>query len=385
MKSIAEKLRRKIAPWYKNLGGWRTDRKIVVIESDDWGSIRMPSRKVYEECLKAGYTVDLNPYERYDSLASEQDLELLFELLTKFKDKKGNHPVITANSLVANPDFEKIKEAGFSEYHYELITSTFKRYPKHTRCFQLWREGIEQKIFFPQSHGREHLNVSLFMNALRRNDKDVHFGFSRGMPGTVPKNISGGRNEYVIALKYVSATDKEKKKKVFLEGLDLFQELFDYQSKTFIPPNYWWSPDFNRPALDKGVRFFQGNRVMVEPGIGSEGNIKHYYQLGDQNNIGQRYLIRNAVFEPSLFRLKIDTPLENCLRNISIAFKMKKPAIICSHRINYVGFVDSKNRDKNLRLLNKLMTEITKRWPDIEFMNSEQVGRLIEAEQQLGT
>ena len=28
-----------------NLPGWRTSRKIVVIESDDWGTIRMPSNK----------------------------------------------------------------------------------------------------------------------------------------------------------------------------------------------------------------------------------------------------------------------------------------------------------------------------------------------------
>jgi len=30
-----------------NIPGWRTNRKIVVIESDDWGSVRMPSREVY--------------------------------------------------------------------------------------------------------------------------------------------------------------------------------------------------------------------------------------------------------------------------------------------------------------------------------------------------
>jgi hypothetical protein len=63
-----------------NLSGWRTNRKIVVIESDDWGNIRMPSREVYEKCLRAGYPVDLIVYERYDSLVSKDDLELLYEL-----------------------------------------------------------------------------------------------------------------------------------------------------------------------------------------------------------------------------------------------------------------------------------------------------------------
>ena len=36
-----------------NIPGWRTKRHIVVIESDDWGSIRMPSKEVYKECTLA--------------------------------------------------------------------------------------------------------------------------------------------------------------------------------------------------------------------------------------------------------------------------------------------------------------------------------------------
>lgn len=75
----------------KNFWGWNTDRKIVVIESDDWGSIRMPSKNVYQQCLQSGYQVDQIAYERYDSLASEDDLELLFDLLSSFKDQGGIH------------------------------------------------------------------------------------------------------------------------------------------------------------------------------------------------------------------------------------------------------------------------------------------------------
>ena len=41
-------LKRRLAKNYVNALGWNSNRKIVVIESDDWGSIRMPSRKIYE-------------------------------------------------------------------------------------------------------------------------------------------------------------------------------------------------------------------------------------------------------------------------------------------------------------------------------------------------
>ena len=374
--SIAS-IKRKISPWVKNFPGWRTDRKIVVIESDDWGSIRMPSREVYEKCLKAGYRVDKIAYERYDSLASEDDLELLFELLSSFRDYKDNHPVITANSLVANPDFKKIKDSGFREYHFELVTETFKKYPKHSNALKLWEAGRRAGIFFQQSHGREHLNVSMFMDGLKRNDRDLIFGFNHEIPGIIPHGeIPAGGNTYVESLKYSNESDKQQKLQMIIEGLDLFERLFGYRSETLIPPNYLWSPEFDEVVSQRGVNYYQGIRKMKEPKF--NGSVSyHTHVLGEKNVWGQRYLVRNAHFEPALFKQKVTDPVDNCLKDIFAAFSLKKPAIICSHRINYVGFIDPGNRDRNLRMLKNLLTKIKKRWPEVEFMSSVQLGKLI--------
>lgn len=362
----------------KNIRGYRTNRKIVVIESDDWGSIRMPSREIYQKWLKMGYRVDQIAYERYDSLASEDDLELLFDLLLSFKDRNENHPVITANALTANPDFDKIRDSGFQNYEYELITETFKRYPCHSNCLSLWKKGLESGVFFMQSHGREHLNVSEFMSALQSGDKDVHVGFDHRMPGSIPKNRTTG-NRYVEALRYTSKQDKQEKLDMILEGLNLFEKLFGYRSESFIPPNYIWSPDFNEAVSKQGVRFIQGQRKLKEPI--ENGHVQyHANYTGKRNRFGQTYLVRNAVFEPSLSKQKSGDPVDSCLKDISAAFRMKKPAIITSHRINYVGFIDESNRDQNLKRLERLLNEILKRWSDVEFMNSAELGRLIEGE-----
>jgi hypothetical protein len=336
----------------------------------------MPSKTVYEKCLKTGYPVDKIAYERYDSLLSQKDLELLFDLLTEFKDKNGNSPVITANCVVANPDFEKIKQGKFENYYYELITETFKRYPNHSQNFSLWQQGIHNKIFFPQYHGREHLNVSLFMEALRRGDRDAHFGFENQMPGSIPRGPVVKGNLFVEATMYSSSEDKEKKLAIFLEGLDIFEILFGYRSETIIPPNFIWSPDYNEAVLKKGIRFFQGNRKICEPVSG--GNLKyHTFFLGKKNNLGQIYMVRNSLFEPSLFRLGIKDPVGRCLSDMAIAFRMYKPAVICSHRVNYVGFIDQTNRDRSLKMLYQLFTSTLKTWPDVEFMTSDKLGRII--------
>lgn len=369
-------LRYNLSRILSNLPGWRTNRKIVVIESDDWGSIRMPSREVYEECIKAGYPVDKTEYERFDSILSQDDLELLFNLLAGFRDKNGNHPVLTANCVVANPDFYKIKKNGYKNYYYELITETFKRYPKHVNNFQLWNEAMKRKIFFPQYHAREHLNVKLFIDALLKGESDVHFGFNNQMPGCVPHGVEVKGNKYVKATDFTSLEDKEKKLAIYLEGLDIFEKLFGYRSKTVIPPNYIWSPDYNEAVLKKGVMIFQGTRKTLEP-IPEGGKKYHSSYLGMKNNLGQIYLVRNALFEPSLFKLDIKDPVSRCLFDMSIAFKMHHPAVIASHRINYVGFIDETNRDNNLKMLQELLQKALKRWPDIEFLNSEQLGAII--------
>ncbi len=80
-----KQLKHTIGRHWHNIPGWRTNRKIVVFESDDWGSIRMPSRKVYKHLLKNGIPVDKCPFSKYDSLASEEDLTALFEVLSKHK------------------------------------------------------------------------------------------------------------------------------------------------------------------------------------------------------------------------------------------------------------------------------------------------------------
>ncbi len=142
-----------------NIPGWHTNRKIVVIESDDWGSVRMPSREVYEEFLRQDVRVDNDPYCRYDGLATKEDLTNLFDVLDSVRDKNGHPAVLTADSVVANPDFERIKNSGFDKYYYEPFTETLNKSPRHDGAFDMWREGIEKEVFHPQFHGREHLNV----------------------------------------------------------------------------------------------------------------------------------------------------------------------------------------------------------------------------------
>jgi hypothetical protein len=81
------------------------------------------------------------------------------------------------------------------------------------------------------------------------------------------------------------------------------------------------------------------------------------------------------MFEPTE-NPQIDV-VNEALKQINLAFKYKKPAIISSHRVNYIGSLNSKNRTHNIRKLNNLLMAITKQWEDVEFMSSDQLINLI--------
>ncbi len=353
-----------------NIPGWRTGRKIVVIESDDWGSIRMPSKKVYSKFVAKGLDIAGSDYNRLDTLESNEDMGMLYEVLNSVEDSTGRHPLITANFVVGNPDFKKIKQSDFTEYYFEPVTETLKRYPGREKVEFLWKQGCDIGIFHPQFHGREHVNVVRWMNALRTRTPEIMYTFNS------ETTFSGdGDYNFMEVLDYNTPDDLLRMKESLAEGLDLFEDIFGFRSRSFIPPCYTWNSDVEDTLHKKGVRYIQGLVIQSIP-TGSFGNYtKKYHFLGNRNSYGQYFLIRNVFFEPSL--TKSSDIIGECLRRINIAFRWRKPAIISAHRINFIGTLDERNRTENLKLFRDLLQRIIKLWPDVEFMSSDQLGDLI--------
>ncbi len=356
-----------------NIPGWRTDRKIIVFESDDWGSIRMPSKEVYSNFISNGLDLSGSIYNRLDTLESNEDLAGLFDVLRSFKDYRGRHPVFTANFVVANPDFNRIRESDFNEYHYEKVTETLKKYIGRDNIINLWKDGLKESVFYPQFHGREHVNVVRWMKALQAKSLSILYAFNQHT------TFSGiGDYNFMEVLDYDTPEDLEGMKHSIAEGITLFEEIFGFRPRSFIPPCYTWHSDIEDTLYFHGIKYIQGLSVQFIP-TGSFGRYrKKYHFTGQRNRSGQYFLPRNCFFEPSL--APNSDPIDECLYRIKTAFNWRKPAVICSHRINYVGSLDSSNRTRNLSNLHDLLRQITTRWPDVEFMTSDQLGDLIAAD-----
>lgn len=351
-----------------NVPGKRLDKKYLVLESDDWGTIRTPGRETFDKLVARKLVSQNDPFSRYDCLESEADASALFDVLSAHKDINSHPAVITANTVVCNPDFNKIKESGYTQYFYEPFTETFKKYPGHDNAFSTLLQGITNGIYMPQFHAREHLNVQMWLNLLKNSNKDFLYAFGLECFSIDYKDTSNRRNNIMAAYDYDTQEGLEFIKKSIAEGLKIFDDIFNIKSVSAIAPCYVWDNAIENTFRQHGVSYLQGSRFQQVPVANSSKFKRVFHYNGQVNNHRQTYFLRNALFEPSV-NPNTDW-VSKCLESIAIAFKWKKPAIVGTHRLNYIGSVFPENRDKNLKLLEQLLTAIRKHWPDVEFIST---------------
>ena len=117
---MIDKLKSIISRNLINIRGFRSNRKIVIFESDDWGGIRIPNIKCIDYLRKLNIDVDKCHYMLNDTLENHNDFENIFEVLTKFRDSKNQYPKITANTIICNPDFERIEQSNFEKLFFRI-------------------------------------------------------------------------------------------------------------------------------------------------------------------------------------------------------------------------------------------------------------------------
>lgn len=352
-----------------NLQGWRTNRKIVVFESDDWGSTRIQDIRTRDKLIKLNFSLSSH-YDSWDCLERGIDLNNLFSILSSFKDISGNPPVFTFNTVMGNPDFEKIKRDNFHLFHHQHFYDSYKTYYAEDNRW-VWEEAIKEKLMLPQFHAREHLNSILWMKDLRANFKETRIAFDYEYYGLKTQTSSNQHKHYLAAYHVNNPTDFAKVCNITQKGINLFKETFGFNSNSFIACNYIWPDELESVLFENGVSIIQGQRGQLSPNFISQKNKIKYHYTGQKNEAGQIYSVRNVLFEPYI-DLNKDW-VNSALKEISNAFFWGKPAIICTHRINYSSSLNRKHVDKALSNLNQLLCEMLKKWPDIEFLSSNKI------------
>ncbi|MDX1639037.1 MAG: hypothetical protein R3281_13775 [Balneolaceae bacterium] len=371
---MIDKLKKTFSLNAKNLVGWSTRRKILVISVDDYGNVRIDSRKARENMQREG--IDLsNRFDTFDTLETRRDLEALYEVLTTVKDGNGRYPVFTTFAMPCNINFEKMAETGFEQYYYELLPETFRKLSQqqpgaYRGAWNLLEEGIEKGLIVPLFHGREHLNLKVFNEMLSaRNNALLTALHNRSYPAL---DYSGYKTiAPMAAFDFWEFEENQQFEQVINSGLDAFERVYGFSPDHFNPPGGREHPVLHKILNQRGIRFI--DTPMIKREHQGRGRFKTVFNYTGKTNIhGQIYLVRNVVFEPTEDR-GIDW-VDYALTQIEAAFRWNHPAIVSSHRVNFCGHIDEQNRRKGLESLEHLLRAVTERWPEVEFMAANELG-----------
>jgi len=371
---LIKALKKSLRNHLNNIPAYKFNKKIVVFESDDWGSTRMPSQKAFEELKKQGIRADKSHYNSLDALERKSDLEALLGVLQGCKNGHGNHPKFTPNVVLGNPDFEQIKKNKFLDFVHQHFFDSYKFYYNED-LKSLWYRGIKDQTLTPQFHAREHLNVPLWMRDLKKGNQDTLNAFNHFFYGLKTQTSSQFQKHYLAAYHAENFEELQEIQTIIKDGLHQFEKTFGFPSKSFIACNYVWPKQLEPFLKDQGVVYLQGEKGQLSPMLNkAQQEIYHHY-TGQKNRNGQIHLVRNGKFDPYLDQ-NADW-VQKTLKDVETAFLWKTPAIISTHRINYVSQMSVKNRDETLKKLNKLLEAIVTKWPEVEFLSSDELGDLI--------
>lgn len=360
----------------KNIYGWKTKRKIVVISVDDYGNVRVDSKKARVNMEKAGLKVD-SRFDAYDTLETREDLEALYEVLTSVKDKNERHAIFTPFALPCNINFEEMADNDNQKYIYEVLPDTYEKLSlSDSQAYQgtwaLWKEGIDQGILKPQFHGREHFNVKVFEKKLKKRDKELLIALKNR--SNIGLSDSGFLDiKYVAAFSFSEFNELNSLKDIAIDGVKRFEDVFGYTPCHFMAPTANVHDEIISTLKPYGIIGFDRGIVYKEH-QGAGKYLKQYNFTGKKNENNQLVLVRNVVFEPISDSAD---HINKAINQISAAFFWNKPAIISSHRVNYCGHLDEKNRIVGLMQLKRLLNEIVRKWPDVEFMGVDELDALI--------
>jgi hypothetical protein len=298
------------------------------------------------------------------------------DLLMTFKDSTGKHPVFTSNFVTGNPNFEKIKEHQFTQFFWDPFYDSNGEFSQDkASTLEIINQGIFKGIIEPQYHGRQHVNHKKWLKSLSNGNVNALEFFKHKMWIYDSNNSNGLRslNAVFDSCEYTT----EEVELEFNDGIHVFKQAFGQLPQSFIPNNYFFNRGWNSLLPKYGIKSVQGMKYGFET-TDFGGMLKYRrYNQKDQQNSSLAQLVRNVVFDPSSdLMAQNNDSVQWAKDQIKMAIAFKKPVIIDTHRVNYVGGIDVNNRNNGIQKLGELLQWLVTKYPQIRFISTAELATL---------
>lgn len=328
---------------------WRR-LKAVVIESDDWGLCAW-SADAHAFRVLADTPVFRHPAgRRYggSTLESAEDLAAMQRILEGAAGD-GIAPVLQANTVMASPAYDRLQAPMFEAE--TLPLADFLHAPPRWRrpgLDRALRGAIDAGVWWPELHGLHHLPEAAWLHALRRGERDARRAFEQ-------QSMVCGAVEH--GGEYGDGEPLDLRRRNLALAVEKFRALFGRGPGSFCPPDYHWDGALDRDAEALGLVTFQG--VAEVAGARAPRFRRLFHRFRWPHFEGRRFAMPPRIaFEPlSAEGLSETLGVERTFRAVQDAWRRGQPAVVSTHRMNYVhltpGWAES-GREALATLLTRL-------------------------------
>jgi len=312
---------------------------LLIIESDDWGP---------------------GPAQDASWLAR------IAEVLGRYRDRRGRHPVVTIGVVLALP--AGATGAGSPSAAVTLAADRFRGIRERLVA------GADAGLMALQLHGMEHYWRPALIAAA-------------GTDPTVARWLQGEgglRTEALPSHLQTRWADASRLPSVPLwpdqiadavrEELSTFAEIFGRPATVAVPPTFVWDERVEREWARGGIRFIvtPGRRYVGRDeagGLVADGEGIH---SGERGVGGVVYLVRDRYFEPSLGQ-----DAGSALAALAEKTRAGRPALLEMHRFNFTG--DAAAATNAVRELDRLFASALTAYPELRFLSTDELGERIAA------
>ena len=307
---------------------WRRLRA-VVFESDDWGLCAWSPDEQACRVLADTPAFRSPAGRRYggSTLESATDIQSLTRILMEFRGGDGFPAVWQANTVVASPDYARLRPPLFECDALPLVD--FPDAPSRWRRPGAWeavQRAREAGVWWPELHGLHHLPEAAWLSALRRGTDDARRAHEQQSPICMAVESSG---------EYDASEPEEMRGRNFDLAFARFQALMGRRPDSFCPPDYRWDERLEAHAERLGVTILQGKGEQAGTRFTKLRRLALGFRWRHQS--GPRfYMPPRIAFEPCRPQpASARGAVDRAHRAARAAWARGRPAVLSTHRVNY--------------------------------------------------
>lgn len=353
--------------------------KTIVFESDDWGQCyALPDAAALR--LAGPLFPPSLAFSATATLERVEDLENLFGILERYAGSDGRKVIFQPNYIVANPDYEDARDGKFQF----IDLPAFPRRWERGQLISKALEGIERGVWYPEYHGSVHYDYRKWLYSTRKRDPQALASLehdSIALWAVLQRTEFDTEREYYDSISELNSHVTPRQQRIDIQrGADVFERLFGRRPVSVAAPAYCWQNKTERIFSENGIKVVQAKNRQNRPIQWPErilnrirrtwGRPSRPVPAMGSTNSGVRYLWRNGDFEPVSSH-----GAKDALSQIQSAWSRNEPAIVSSHRVNFVNQSDA-IREHGLREFDLLLGAVTRNHPEAVFLTDNEVGQL---------